>query len=206
MPWSDLAGHDRPVAMIRRAIAEDRLHHALLLQGPEGIGKRTLAVLLAQALLCKEGTGDPCGVCPACARVGAGTHPDASFVGLMVSESTGRPRQEIVIEQIRELSRFLQYRPVEGRWRIAVVDPAERINAAAANAFLKTLEEPPGASVLMLVTANAAALLPTIRSRCLPIPMARMPRAALLEALHRAGHAGPAAQAAAELSGGALGQ
>jgi len=207
VPWSDLVGHERVVSMLRRALAEDRLHHALLLHGPVGVGKATLARLFTQALLCvAPGQDGPCGACGACRRVTGEVHPDLSVVRLEESTSTGRLRQEIVIEQIRDLSRFLQFRPLEGARRIAIVDPADRMNPAAANAFLKTLEEPPSSSLILLITSMPASLLPTIRSRCQPVPLGRLPREAVEEALRRAGHDGRDARLASALTDGAYGR
>ena len=205
MLWSDLAGQERAVSTLRRAIAEDRLHHAFLFHGPEGIGKKTAARLFAQVLQCASAAG-PCGVCSACRRIAASTHPDVLEVGLEVSESTGRPRQEIVIEQVRGLGRFLAFRPLEGRRRIAIVDPADRMNPAAANAFLKTLEEPPGASVIVLIAINAATLLETIRSRCRPVRFVPLPAERVEELLRRAGAEEKDARLAAALTGGAPGK
>jgi DNA polymerase-3 subunit delta' len=131
--------------------------------GPEGVGKRTFARKLAQALLCDrapEAALDPCEVCPSCLQVAAGSHPDLLEVA--------RPddKHELPIQVIRELYLELGLKPMHGARRIAIVDDADDLNDEAANAFLKTLEEPPPGSVLILIATSAEAQLETIVSRC----------------------------------------
>lgn len=139
-----------------------QLPHALLLAGPAGLGKMLFARRLAQALLCEspDGEGDACGHCRGCRLFQAGHHPDYSAV---------QPAEEgkvIKIDQIRELCAFLGYTTQYGGYKIALLEPADRLNLNAANSLLKTLEEPPGNSLLLLVTAQPARLPATVRSRC----------------------------------------
>lgn len=163
MPWQSLRGHDRVVEAIRRMLAAGRLPHAFLFVGPEGIGKEAFALKLAQTLLCERSDPaqmNPCGACPSCVQVGGGTHPDVL--------RAGRPedRLELPIRVIRELCLDLGLKPMRGGRKVAIVTDADSMNEEAANAFLKTLEEPPEGSVLILIGTSAEAQLDTILSRC----------------------------------------
>jgi DNA polymerase-3 subunit delta' len=150
-----------------------RLPHALLLHGPAGVGKKQFALSLAQWLLCETpGTAGGCGVCPACSWFEQGGHPDFH---LIEPEAEGRePDGEggkkgghyITIQEIRQLGDFFALAAHQGGWRVVVVHPAESMNAAAANALLKTLEEPPANVLLILVSHHPRRLLPTVLSRC----------------------------------------
>jgi DNA polymerase-3 subunit delta' len=147
------------------------LPHALLLTGGNGIGKREFALQLAQLLLCEtfqaKPVGDnplPCGHCQACALNKAMTHPDFKWVE---PESEGKI---ISIDQIRELSEFFGLKSHYGLGQVAIIHPAEKMNKFAANSLLKTLEEPSASSLIILVTSQPSALLPTIRSRCQQVP------------------------------------
>jgi DNA polymerase III subunit delta' len=151
------------VESLRRAASQGRMPHALLFVGPEGVGKHSFALRLAQALLCErvpEGELDPCGACPGCLQVMAGTHPDVLLVG------KPEDRQELPIRIIRDLCIDLGLKPMSGRRKVAIVDDADDLNDEAANAFLKTLEEPPPGSTLILVGTSAEGQLDTILSRC----------------------------------------
>ncbi|MFO1428841.1 MAG: DNA polymerase III subunit delta' [Candidatus Competibacteraceae bacterium] len=142
--------------------AADRLPHALLCSGPAGLGKRWFAEYFAQFLFCTAPTaaGSPCGSCKPCRLFLAGNHPD--YLRVEPTEE-GKP---IKVDQIRELVAFLSYTSQLGGYKIALLTPAERMNLNAANSLLKTLEEPPGASLLMLSSMAPAQLPATIRSRC----------------------------------------
>jgi DNA polymerase III subunit delta' len=154
-------GHDRTLANLFQLLGRDRLPHALLFNGPEGIGKGLAAWWLAAGALCQKAAGgDPCRVCAACIQVGGHSHPDL----VLVERLPGK--KEIGIDAIRQLKHFLQLQAVSGARKIAVVEEAERLTVAAQNALLKTLEEPPGQVLIILVTPSTEALLPTVRSRC----------------------------------------
>ncbi len=173
MTFAQILGHQKQKDILRRALASGRLAHAYLFDGPEGIGKRLMALALVRALFCREGKG--CGVCPACRKVDHSNHPD-----LHLLEADGN---FIKIEQIRTLQRELSFRPLEAPKKICVIDGAEKMNAAAGNALLKTLEEPGGEALLILLTSRSEGVLPTIRSRCQRLPFSHLPRELIREVL-----------------------
>jgi len=154
--FDDVFGHDRIKEILARMVTRDGLHHGLLFYGPHGIGKRLVARRLARAMLCETKAG--CGTCKHCHKFDSGNHPDYREL-----EPDGN---HIKVDQIREISENLHYRPFEARVRCIVIDGAERFREEAANAFLKSLEEPPDYVYFILVASDVKALLPTIRSRC----------------------------------------
>jgi len=161
--WHSIRGHDAVVASLKRSLARGRFPHALLFVGPEGVGKRTFALKLAQALLCEraaESDFEPCEACPSCLQVQAGNHPDVLQVE--------RPpdKHDLPIAVIRDLCLDLGLKPMKGTRKVAIVNDADDLNDEAANAFLKTLEEPPPGSILVLIATSAEAQLETILSRC----------------------------------------
>ena len=161
MPW-----HAEHWMRLHARRMRDALPHALLLCGPAGLGKREFARRFIQGLLCERAIdGEACGDCRSCLLVAAGTHPD--LIGLSFGlRKDGVQRSEIVVEQIRELSARLAMRSQFGGWQVATIDPADAMNTAAANALLKTLEEP-SAQTMLILLADAPWRLPqTIRSRC----------------------------------------
>jgi len=172
MSWHGIDGHDDVVEQFRRALARGRLASSFLFAGPAGVGKRTFALKLAQTMLCQtrpEEALDPCGTCPSCAQIIAGTHPDLDVVAkpddksfipleLLIGQREHR-RQE-------GLCHNLSRKPYLGGHKIAIIDDADHLNAEGANALLKTLEEPPPRSVLILIGTTPSKQLPTIRSRC----------------------------------------
>ncbi len=178
-----------------RTLSEGRLGHALLICGPARLGKRAVAERLAAHLL---GAHDP----RAAHLIGAGTHPDFHVVGLQPNREGTKLRSEIVIEQIRELSEKLALTPQYGGTQVAIVDPADAINTAAANALLKTLEEPQPGRYLWLVASNPARLPATIRSRCQRLEFRLPPPGEALDWLRSQGHP---QQEAAEALGAARG-
>jgi DNA polymerase-3 subunit delta' len=182
MAFAEIIGHAKQIETLRRALLNGRVHHAYLFLGPDGVGKRTLAIALAQAIHCSEDSGDCCGHCVSCTSIIHGNHPDVRLMGPLPG------KKEIAIQQIRELERELRFRSFGGKRKIAIVDPATLMNTAAQNALLKTLEEPPANSLIILVAPSAGGLLPTVRSRCLRLsfaPLQRAQVAAFLQARHR---------------------
>ncbi len=160
MPFSDLTGNAAVVARLRHLAGSGKLPRSMIFSGRAGVGKVEAAVTLAQALNCTVETNDACGRCPSCARIAKDAHPDVRV--LKAEGKGGQVRSEGVREAVAEIP----FHPFEGRRRVIVLAGAERMNPTTANTLLKTLEEPPLWSTLILVTANEAALLPTILSRC----------------------------------------
>lgn len=188
MALKDIIGHDRALNILKGCIVKERIPHALLFAGDEGIGKRLAAVNFAKTLNClkpaeddlfsfgaeeEDGSGidetDACDKCPSCSKIDSGNHPDVFIIG---PEGDGR---QITVSSVRKLEESLSYKPFEGRWKIAVIDNADRLNQSAANAFLQTLEEPSPQSILILVSSRPEVILPTIRSRCQRVNFAPLP-------------------------------
>ena len=189
MSWHGVLGHDELVEQFRRALARRRLASSFLFVGPEGIGKRTFALKLAQALLCQarpEEALDPCGSCPACVQVAAQTHPDLEVVAKPKDKSF-LPLELLIGDKEHRmrtgLCHSIALKPFMGGRKVAVIDDADYLNAEGANCLLKTLEEPPPRSVLILIGTSAAKQLPTIRSRCQLIRFRALPAEAVAELL-----------------------
>lgn len=164
MPFSDIIGHERPKTILQTALHHDHIAHAYLFHGDDGIGKQLVALRFAQALNCESGGdgSDACGACRSCMQVEAHTHPD--FLHVQPDPELANP--QIKIEQIRELEQQIVYQPLVGRKKVFLIDDADRMTLGAANALLKTLEEPPGHSVILLVSGRPSAMPSTVRSRC----------------------------------------
>ncbi len=171
MAWHGVAGHDPIVERFRRAVSRNRLASTFLFVGPAGIGKRTFAVKLAQALLCQtnpEAALEPCGLCDSCQQVAAGTHPDLLRVAKPKDKSE-IPIKLLIGDGERRMREGMCYdislKPFMGGRRIAIIDDADLLNEEGANCLLKTLEEPPPRSVLILIGTSANKQYSTIRSR-----------------------------------------
>ena len=162
MPDSPLPWHRSQWQQLNERRAQGRFPHALLLTGPEGVGKSHFARQFAQSLLCNGplATGQACGDCRACLLVRAGSHPDLSLVSPLEG------KKSISVDQVRGVGHYLSPKPQYGRHKVVVVSPADSMNVNAANSLLKTLEEPNEGSVLILTTSRPAQLPATIRSRC----------------------------------------
>ncbi len=165
--WLPLPWQAPPWQRLQQQRRQDQLPHALLLAGSPGIGKRRLAQAFGAGLLCQQPVeGAACGDCKPCHLLAAGTHPDWQW---LAPEEAGKA---IKIDQVRGVVDFVTQTSQLGGWRVLVVEPAEAMNRNAANALLKTLEEPPVGVMLLLVSDAPGRLLPTIRSRCQPLPLA----------------------------------
>ena len=206
--WS-VIGQDHLLRQLDAGLRAGRIGHAYLLTGPPHVGKMTLALDLAAAVNChiagSSGVG-PCGSCAACARIRRGVYADLSIVSV-----GGDPRvpTRISIDQVREAESFLSVTPVEGGWKVVIFDGAETLSAGqseSANALLKTLEEPPAYVLILLLTTNEDAILPTIRSRCRVLALRPMAGATLADYLEeRHGAAPDTARRLARLSRGCPG-
>ncbi|WP_334132711.1 DNA polymerase III subunit delta' [Silanimonas lenta] len=180
-----------------------RLGHAQLLCGPEAIGKRAVAEALTARLLCEAAPALPaCGECRSCRLLAAGSHPDFRLVTFEVNENTDKLRRELVVEQVRALSGSMQMTAQRGGAQVVLIDPADALNTAAANALLKTLEEPAPNRFLLLLSAEPQRLPATIRSRCQRLEFALPPRAEALAWLEAGGHAPARAAEALEAAAG----
>ena len=191
-------GHERAVQMLRRSIRRGQVGHAYLIAGPPGTGKRTLAIAFALALNCEsvpesgEGAGEPCELCSQCSRIRRGTHPDVVYIDLETqaaaqSQASGKksvPPKEIRIETIREMQAGMSLHPYSARKKVYIIGDAERMNDEAANCLLKSLEEPPSHSILILLASDERAVLPTISSRCIYVPLRSLPRERIAAHLH----------------------
>jgi DNA polymerase-3 subunit delta' len=165
----DLLGHADAEGTILDAIRASRMHHAWLITGPEGVGKATLAYRFARRLLAGQPTTESLALeptDPVFRRVAANSHADLLTVERVFNDKTRRMKTQIAVEDVRKINGFMSLTPAEGGWRVVVVDGAEELNQASANALLKILEEPPPRAMLLLVCAAPGRLLPTIRSRC----------------------------------------
>lgn len=212
MSWHGILGHDDVVDKFVSALKRRRLASSFLFVGPAGIGKRTFAMKFAQALLCQarpEDALDPCEQCPSCVQVLAGTHPDVEVVckpadksflplELLVGDKDHRSREG--------LCHSLSLKPFMGGRRIAIIDDADYLNAEGANSLLKTLEEPPPRSVLILIGTSSAKQLPTIRSRCQLVRFRPLPTETVAQLLASTEVVDNAAEARrlADFSGGSL--
>ncbi|WP_335617824.1 DNA polymerase III subunit delta' [Bartonella choladocola] len=161
-------GHEDVVSSITRMLEDGRLHHALLFEGPLGIGKATLAYHLAWNILVSS-SGEfksPDETSPVWRQIAQGSHPSVTHISRRFDNKTERFNTGITIDDIREINRFLAQTSYNGGWRVVIIDTADDMNRAAANGILKTLEEPPQKTLFILVSHSSGRLLPTIRSRC----------------------------------------
>jgi DNA polymerase-3 subunit delta' len=184
--WS-IIGHENALAVLRRALTTERPPHAWLFTGPEGAGKLATAIEFAAALNCTA-SDKPCGECQACRSTLGGNHPDVEVVapGGLCDEPDHRDHpdsRDLRICQVRRLQRVLSLSPYAGGRRVAIVDAADTLRAEAANAFLKTLEEPPAETVLILLAEREERLPDTVLSRCQKLAFRPIDRATIVEAL-----------------------
>lgn len=218
IPRWGVIGHRGTVHGLARSLAADRVAHAYLFTGPHAIGKTTLARAFAQALQCR-GADPPCGECASCYRIARDRHPDVQVVeGVPVGykfdgkspppprRANDRERRILKIDQIRAVQHDVSRLPFEGRWKIILLRRFEEANEEAANALLKTLEEPPAHTRLLLTARDASLLPPTITSRCQVFALRPLALGEVETALSERWHVEPPlAHLLARLSGGRLG-
>jgi DNA polymerase III subunit delta' len=200
MSFREIRGHRPLLELLERAVIHGTLPQSLIFAGPEGVGKRLTATALAQALNCERPAEAGCGECAACRRIVRGVHADILVIEPGDSGS-------IKVDQIREAIDRSAYRPFEGRRRLVIIDQADALIPEAQNALLKTLEEPPPASVFVLITSRPDVLLPTVRSRCQRLRFGPLTPADVADILIKAHGVEPAdAHAAAAAADGSVGR
>ena len=218
MPLSSVFGQPKALETLKSALLHNTVHHAYLFAGPEGVGKELAALGLCQALNCTEkptASVDACGVCATCQRISRRNHPDVQWV-MPEAEWVARgwagksdfnhtPSRELKVEQIRSLQERLSYKPLEAAYKVVIVACAHLLNSQAQNAFLKTLEEPPSNTVMVLLASAPERLLPTIRSRCSRVSFGPLPKPFVIDTVKEKRKLSPLeAELVAELSGGSL--
>ena len=201
--FSDILGQERAKRALQYPILSGRLPHAYLFSGIAGVGKTSMGMVLAASLNCKSKNGlDACGTCSACRQLISGNFPD-----FLIIRPDGDSIKSIKIKHIRELQESMRFAPLAGGYRVVIIDQAETMTEEAANAFLKTLEEPPKANLLILNAIEPDNLLPTIVSRCQKITFAPLAAELIVEYLVREiGIQGKSATVLAKLSQGSLGK
>jgi len=222
LSFDEILAQTPAIELLRGVLGSGRVPHALLFHGPEGVGKATTAETFGAALVCTNNRDGACGSCACCSLIAAGNHPDFLRVGRLTRKEIEKKERsrlttqdpdaaegdlgsQILVDQIRSLTSIVGLRPRQGRRRIFIVDPADRMNREAQNSLLKTLEEPPDHSALILVSSRPHLLLPTVRSRCFAVGFSAMRTGELTELLQKRGMARPEAAARAALSAGSLG-
>ncbi|MBP5430190.1 MAG: DNA polymerase III subunit delta' [Elusimicrobiaceae bacterium] len=220
--WNDILGQPKAVAYLQKLAGQNRAPGALLFYGQDGVGKRKAALEFAKALNCEDffsrQTGDSCGACPSCQAIEKGTHPDVTLVDFVYQarlllkqdadedalEKEIEKQQHLSVDTIRQVTAKSQQKAVGPGWKVFIIDHAQTMQAAAANALLKFIEEPPAKTVWILLTTKRAAMLPTILSRCQPIGFAPLSPAQVTQILQatQADVADPAR--CAQFSGGSI--
>ena len=214
--FDELTGNSRVKAVLKRMLVSDRLPGAMLFTGEEGIGKKLFALEIARALNCRTPKDqEACGVCSSCVRIRRLNYPmrddadewtqiiwtDHPDVGLVVA-----PKRVLRVEQMRQIEKEANFRPFEGKARVFLIDEADKLNDASANALLKVLEEPPRTSHLILITARPAMLLPTILSRCQMIRFSPLTPAEIESHLVKTDLDSKTARLRARAAGGSIGR
>ncbi|MDU2063852.1 MAG: DNA polymerase III subunit delta' [Sporomusaceae bacterium] len=196
MDWNSIIGHEREIAVLRKVLRQQAVAHALLFDGPVGIGKARIAAVLAKTLLCESDQDEPCGHCLSCRAFAAENHPD--FIQVIPAGSS------IKIDQIRQLQQEAALSPRFGQRRVFLIDEAEKMTQQAQNSLLKILEEPPGSITFILVAQDLSLLLETIFSRCQRFHFSVISKSLLEAALCQEGWSRSEAQLAARLSQGSV--
>lgn len=199
MGFTDILGQGWAISLLRRTIETNRIPHALVFTGPKGVGRFLTATTVAKALNCLgDVQGDCCDRCLSCTKIAKGVHPD---VHLLAPEGSS-----LKIDQVRGLNQEVTLRPYEGRRKVFILDQAETMTEQAQNALLKTLEEPPGRAVLVLIAPEVSALLPTLASRCSQIRFGPLPENVVAARLQEEGCDDAESHFLASLASGSLGR
>ena len=226
MPFADILGQEKASAYLKKLAAHQRVPGALLFYGPDGVGKAKTAVAFAQALNCLDPqarrTGEACGKCAACRAISKGTYPDVIFVDFVYQarlevkkdfsskgyeeelEKEIAKQQHISVDTIREVTAKSQQKAVGSGWKVLIIDQAQTMQGAAANALLKFIEEPPCKTVWILITNKRAAMLKTILSRCQPLAFAPLSQENVKQILTQTGADVPNPDLCARYSGGSV--
>jgi len=201
MPFTNIYGHQKQIGMLQKAMALSRVGHSYVFSGLNAIGKKTLALAFTQALICQNPSSlnDACGNCPSCRKMASGNHPDIHRLETQA--------QFIRIDAIRNIQQQMTFKPLEGQKRVFIIDDADIMNEQAANALLKTLEEPSRDNIIILVTARPYWLPQTILSRCRHVRMNPLTAETVARFLMEQKQMDPSkALLLASLSGGSIGQ
>ncbi|PKN18150.1 MAG: DNA polymerase III subunit delta' [Deltaproteobacteria bacterium HGW-Deltaproteobacteria-6] len=201
MSFKNIYGHQKQIGMLQKAMALSRVGHSYIFSGLDAIGKKALALAFTQALTCENASSlnDACGNCPSCRKMASGNHPDIHLVETQA--------QFIRIDAIRNIQQQMTFKPLEGQRRVFIIDDADKMNEQAANALLKTLEEPSHDNIIMLVTARPYWLPQTILSRCRHVRMNPLTAETVATFLIEQRQMNPSkALLLASLSGGSIGQ
>ena len=207
--FDDILGQDRAIETLRRALRTDRLPHGLIFAGPAGVGKATTAHALGAVFLCENPKNEaPCGRCESCRVFEAGNHPDYHVIyrQLVRLDKESAKARELAVDVVRDyLIGPANRKPLMNRGKVFVVEEAELMNPTAQNSLLKTLEEPAGRTVIVLLTDQPGALLPTIRSRCQAVLFADLPEPLVRSELEKRGVNKAIASDASRVAAGSLG-
>lgn len=201
--WN-LLGHEWAVDMLRQHVAHGQVRHAYLFAGAPGLGRRTLALRLAQALNCEKPVkaGEPCFVCRTCKQIEAMQHPDLSVIQAVDGDNLPKEGGTLKVDQVREVQRTLNLKPYQANYRVVIFLRFQEANDSASNALLKTLEEAPAHAILLLTADNPEQLLPTINSRCEILRLRPLPLEAIVADLMERGMEEDRARLLAHISGG----
>jgi DNA polymerase-3 subunit delta' len=194
MSFSDILGQANAVNQIKTYIREGRLEGGYLFTGPEGVGKKTFALTIAKALNCHVSESEPCENCASCAKINSGQHPDIHLINadtpvadeLKEGNSDSGPTDALKIGHVRQLQKDISLRPYEAKRKVFIIDSAHNLTAAASNALLKILEEPPKSSLIILVTDKPGRLFKTVVSRCKIVKFPALKRSELEGVLNKA--------------------
>lgn len=199
MGFNEIKGQERAIKILRQAIAGKYIAQTYLFHGPEGVGKKKTALTFAKTLNCTDSEIDACGLCLSCRKIGEEIHPDVIIM---------RPdKGEIKIGTVRDVISGMAYRPLEGRKRVVIVDDADMCNISASNAFLKTLEEPPPETIIILVSSSPDTLPQTVLSRCHRVSFGNIPVGIITDALEEEkGLTRALAEQTASLAEGSIGR